>query len=158
MSSKIRYRTLAWSITVPLSLAFFLFTSSAWGELGGNIASIKVDQQSMQGSLQVTSAGNYQVHQIQTAQGATVREFVSPSGTVFGVAWHGQFTPDLRQLLGPYFDQYVGATQGKKTVRGPVAVQLPGFVIQRGGHQGSFSGRAYLSQMVPQGVSVDAIK
>lgn len=158
MNSKTRYHALAFRVAVPLCIALFLFASPAWGELGGNVASIKIDQQSMHGSLQVSSAANYQVHEIQTAQGATVREYVSTSGAVFGVAWNGRFTPDLRQLLGPYFDQYVNAVQGTKTIRGPVSVQLPGFVIQRGGHQGSFSGRAYLPQMVPQDVSADAVK
>ena len=44
------------------------------------------------------------MHEITTTTGV-VREFVSPGGAVFGVAWDGQFPPDLQQLLGPYYQQ-----------------------------------------------------
>jgi hypothetical protein len=87
-----------------------------------------------------------------------VREYASPNGIVFGVTWNGPWMPDLRQLLGPYFNQYMVAAQGKKAARGPVSIQLPGLVVERGGHARSFFGRAYVPQMIPQGVTADAIQ
>ncbi len=137
---------------------WLLLALPAWAELGGSVASVQADQQKMKGSLQMTSAAAYQIHEIRSTQGAKVREYVGPSGTVFGVAWEGPWKPDLRQLLGPYFDQYVQAAQGNRTTRGPATVQLPGLVVQTGGHQRSFFGRAYLPQMIPQGASADAIR
>ena len=53
--------------------------------------------------------------------GTTVREYVSSNGTVFAVAWQGPWLPDLRQMLGPYFDDYQRALQsttGKRRARG----------------------------------------
>lgn len=143
-----------------ISLAILLFlVSPAWAGLGGNTVSVKADQEKLQGSLQITKTANYEVHEIQSAQGIRVREYVAPSGTVFGVAWQGPATPDLRQLLGSYFDQYVqAAAQSRKAGRGPVTVQLPGLVVQRGGHMRFLVGRAYLPEMVPQGVAADEIK
>jgi hypothetical protein len=139
-------------------LALLVLALPAWGELGGSVASIKADQEKIKGSVQVTSTSAYQVHEIQSAQGVKVREYVAPGGTVFGVAWEGPWKPDLKQLLGPYFEQYVQAAQGAKTTRGPATIELPGLVVETGGHQRSFFGRAYLPQMVPQSVSTKAIK
>jgi hypothetical protein len=142
-----------------MNLALLAVALPAWAELGGNAASIKADQEKMNGVLQVTSTAGYEIHEIQSVQGITVREYVAPGGTVFGVAWQGPGKPDMRQLLGPYFDQYVKAAQGnRKTTRGPATIRLPGLVVQTGGHMRSFFGRAYLPPMVPQGASVDAIK
>lgn len=147
---------------MSMLLSFALFAAlalPAWGELGANVSSVQADQAKLKGSLKVTSSANYQIHEIQTAQGTTVREYVSPSGTVFGVAWQGQFAPDLRQLLGSYFDEYMqAAAQTRKTGRGPVTIQTSDLVVQRGGHMRFLVGRAYLPQMVPQGVSADEIK
>lgn len=144
-------------MSLLLSVLFLMFTLPAWAELGANVVSVQADQAKLKGTLHVTSAGNYQIHEIQTAQGA-VREYVAPSGNVFGVAWSGQFPPDLRQILGTYFDQYVNVPRGKRMARGPVTLETPNFVIERGGHQGFFFGRAFVPQMVPQGVSAASIK
>ncbi len=37
-------------------------------------------------------------------------------------------------------------------------VELPGLVVQSGGHMRSFAGRAYIPEALPQGVSVEAIR
>ena len=87
-----------------------------------------------------------------------MREYASPNGIVFGVTWNGPWAPDLRQLLGAYFDSYVVAARGKKAARGPITIQLPGLIVERGGHARSFFGRAYVPQMIPQGVTADDIQ
>jgi hypothetical protein len=139
-------------------LAVVVLALPAWAELGGNAASIKADQDKMNGALKVTTTSNYEVHEIQSPEGIKVREYVAPGGTVFGVSWQGPWKPDLRQLLGPYFEQFVKAVPARRTSRGPSTIQLPGLVVQTGGHMRSYFGRAYLPQMVPQGVSADAIQ
>ncbi len=130
----------------------------AGAELGGNISTIQADQEHMKGTRRVISNAAYSVHEIQASTGTTVREFVSPSGTVFGVAWQGPWNPDLRQLLGQYFGQYAQAAQNKRAGRGPVSIRQEGLVVEAGGHMRSFSGRAYLPQMMPQGVTSEVIK
>jgi hypothetical protein len=151
--------TLRWKKSLlPIIIALAVFALPARAGLGGTVESVKSDQEAMKGTLQVTSLSGYEIHEIQSPQGVKVREFVSPNGTVFGVAWQGPWTPDLHQLLGQYFDQYVKAAQSKKTARGPVSIQLPGLVVERGGHPRSFVGRAFVPEMIPQGVTADAIK
>ena len=141
-----------------LSVAFMAFTLPAAAELGGSVSSIQADQEHMKGTRQVTANAAYSVHEIKAPTGTRVREFVSPGGTVFAVAWEGPATPDLRQLLGPYFDQYSQAIQSKRAGRGPVLIRQNGLVVEAGGHMRSYSGRAYLPQMMPQGVAAEVIK
>lgn len=135
-----------------------VFALPACAELGGDVDSIKADQAKMNGTVQVTTASGYEIHEIQSPQGTKVREYLSAGGSVFGVAWQGPWMPNLRQILGPYFDQYAKANQGKKATRGPISIQLPGLVIECGGHPRSFIGRAYIPQMIPQGATADLIK
>ena len=126
--------------------------------LGGDVTSIETDRAHMNGKLQVTPANAYTVHEITGADHALLREFISPAGVVFGVGWEGQFMPDMQQLLGAYFDQYSQAVKEQKASyvgRRPLNIQLPGLVVQMGGHMRAFSGRAYIPEQVPQGVRAE---
>ena len=132
-------------------------SQSAIAALGGDAATVMADQVHINGKLVVSRTQKYTVHEIQAPSGAVVREFASPAGTVFGVAWSGPTMPDLRQVLGPYFDQYIGAA-AQRTRRGPVLIEQPGLVVQSGGHMRAFVGKAYVPQAVPQGVAIDEIR
>ena len=66
--------------------------------------------------------------------------------------------PDLRQLLWPHFDEYVAAVAARRTVRGPVSIQLPGLIVQSGGRMRAFAGKAYVPESLPQGVSADDVR
>jgi hypothetical protein len=103
-------------------------------------------------------AVKHTVHEIQTPSGTIVREYVSSAGTVFAVAWQGPVMPDLRQALGIYFDRYIKAVSGEHAGHRRRAIREPDLVVQSNGHMRSFSGRAYLPQLLPQGVSVEEIR
>lgn len=134
---------------------------SACASLGGDLTSVRDDQAKMQGTLQTTSNDSYKIHEIQAASGVVVREYVSLSGNVFGVAWQGRTHPDLHQVLGAYYDQYVKAVQVQRAQRhghGPLLIQQPGFVVQMGGHMRSLTGRAYIPQSLPAGMRPEVIR
>ena len=131
--------------------------SGAQASLGGVEATVQADQQQMAATQRVLRPGPYTLHEMQTPTGTTVREYVSPAGMVFGVAWQGPAMPDLRQLLGPYFQNYVGAVTQRKA-RGPVVVEEPGLVVHSAGHMRAFVGRAYIPEALPQGMSADSIR
>jgi hypothetical protein len=136
-------------------------TTLAFGSLGGDAASVQADQVHMQGSRTMKAAESYTVHEIQAANGTVVREFVSAEGKVFAIAWHGPWIPDMRQLLGSYFDQYAQANQaqrGARMRRGPILINQPGLVVQIGGHPRAFAGRAYVPEMLPSGVGAENIQ
>jgi hypothetical protein len=129
--------------------------------LGGDMRTVQADQMRMQGTLRSTNTQAYTVHEIQAPNGVAVREFVSPAGKVFGVAWQGTTHPDLRQVLGTYFDQFTQAVQSERSRHpghGPLSIQTPGLVVQLGGHMRAFAGRAYAPQMMPPGVRAEEIR
>lgn len=134
-----------------------LLPSVAGAALGGNVQSVQADRSQMKALLQVTDAALFKIHEIQTPSGTTVREFVSPGGLVFAVAWEGPDMPDLRQLLGQYFDQYASAAKSARVGRTHLELQEPNLVVQSGGHMRSFAGRAYVPSMLPQGLALDQI-
>jgi len=76
---------------------------------------------------------------------------------VFGIAWRGPQMPDLNEMLGSYFPQYVAGVKavkaGRGGGRGPVAVDQSGLVVHSGGHMGAFNGQAWLPPALPAGVS-----
>ena len=125
--------------------------------LGGPEASVEADRLQVQGTQRVLRTGTYTVHEMQVPSGTVVREYVSPEGIVFGVAWQGPAMPDLRQILGGYFDRYVDAAS-KRKARGPITIEQPGLVVHSGGHMRAFAGRAYIPEALPPGVSADSIK
>jgi len=131
----------------------------AFASLGGSVASIQSDQARMQGTVRVSSTASYALHQIQTPSGLIVREYVSPAGKVFGVAWHGPFRPDLKQLLGAYFGQYQQAANASRRARhAPLIIRQPNLVVEFRGHMRDFAGRAYLPGDLPAGISAESIQ
>jgi len=132
--------------------------------LGDTAASVLNDQTRMKGTLRSVDNHTYVMHEI-TSSGTVVREFVSPQGAVFGVAWEGQFPPDLQQLLGPYYQQAQKAreksqqagSQQPRPRRAPIVVETPGLVLYETGHMRRFQGQAYIPQLVPQGVQASDI-
>ena len=131
----------------------------AWAVLGDSAASVLNDQARMKGALRSMDAKTYVMHEIVSPTGTTVREYVSAAGAVFGVAWEGQFPPDLQQLLGPYYDQArQSLQQGEHNGRAPISIETPGLVVQQTGHPRSFHGQAYIPQLIPQGVQSSDIR
>ncbi len=130
----------------------------ALGVLGGDASSIASDQAHLKASVRVVVRSSYSVHEMFTPTGTTVRQFVSSSGTVFGVSWQG-FAPDLQQLLGEHFQEYLAAVDSEPGRRGRgVHIDTGDLVLDAGGHMRFVVGRAFLRTQLPQGVSADAVQ
>lgn len=107
------------------------------------------------------AASAYTVRSTTLVTGTVVNEYLGSDGTVFGIAWQGPQMPNLTDLLGSYFPQYLQDIQNQRTARGgrgPVSVTQSGLVVHSGGHMGSFTGQAYLPQALPAGVSATDIQ
>lgn len=141
-----------------VALSALLVPLGASAELGGDMGSVQRDRAKMKASLTVQQRARYSVHEMKAASGSLVREFVSPDGKVFGVAWQGAFHPDYQQLLGAYFDRLSLASRNSRARRAPVMIEQNGFVFQSFGHFRSLAGRAFLTGMVPQGVGTEEIQ
>lgn len=129
--------------------------------LGGDTSSIRADQAHINGALRVIQNQNYAIHELRSPSGAVVREYVSPSGEVFAVAWQSPGLPDLKQLLGSHFQEFQEAAaqaQTSRRGRGPLIIRHPGLVVELGGHMRGFVGRAYLPQQLPAELRVEEIR
>lgn len=142
------------------SLGFFLvaLTSvSSFAALGGDVGSVQSDRAHMRAQVRVTQTAAYSLHELHAQGKVAVREYVSPAGKVFAVAWSGPTGPDLQQVLGTYYTQFKQAVDQRRG-RGPINIKLPGLVVQMGGHQRALRGRAYVPEMLPDAVSPQEIK
>jgi hypothetical protein len=130
--------------------------------LGSDVTTVNEDRAKMQGALMsITRNDRFEVHQLQASNGTTVREYVSSTGTVFAVSWEGQWMPDLRQVLGPYFDAYqqtVPEVRKARRSHGPMTFRSGDLVVQIGGHPRAFVGRAYIERLMPQGMQAQTIR
>ena len=95
---------------------------------------------------------------LEAADGTVVREYVLPSGLVFGLAWQGPTVPDMTQLLGAYFPAYQDALRAAGPPRGPWRVQTEDLVVELRGQLGAFAGRAYLLSLVPSPLTAAVIQ
>jgi len=129
------------------------------GALGEPESSVSTDRKFLRGQVREEVHQGYRLHQITDANGAIVREYVSPAGRVFGVSWQGPYVPNLQQLLGSYFtylQQYAQAQTGRHG--GPLIIQKDNFVFTSGGHMRSYRGRAYLPSLLPTNLSPEVVQ
>lgn len=134
--------------------------SQARASLGGSAGTVDSDRAQMKANVQVTQHTHYEVHEIQAPGGTVVDEYLTPQGTVFAVTWHGPFQPPMQQILGTYFQQYSAAVQAQPKQYGhrPLHIQQPGLVVETAGHMRAHSGRAYIPNLFPEGVTVNQIQ
>src|SRR5512137_1931106 len=118
---------------MALALGMLVYPYSASAALGEDITSVQTDQALMKGSLITIYEKAYTVNEFKAPSGTIVREYISPGGKIFAVAWQGPFIPNLRQLFGTYFEQYSRAAQTRNSirprVRGPLLIREPGLVV-----------------------------
>jgi Protein of unknown function (DUF2844) len=143
-----------------LALALLIEAASlpAFAALGADSSSVASDGLKMKGMVRVSAAQAYSIHEIETPSGTLVREYVSPAGKVFAVAWRGPKMPDLEQTLGVYFKQYRDAPRTNPSDHSHFALALPGLVVQSSGRMRAYFGRAYVPELLPQNVPVTDIQ
>lgn len=142
------------------SLGLILAAAPAWATLGQSEASVTSDQLHMKSEHRVQTLQNYTVHELTSENGGTVREYVSPQGSVFGITWHGRATPDMNQLLGTYVNDLQTATAGQTKIqpRRGISVKTKDFVYSNFCHMRMCSGSAYVPSLMPSNVSVEVLR
>jgi hypothetical protein len=106
-----------------------------------------------------SAVSNYIVRDTTLATGTRVREYVSGSGVVFAVTWDGPFLPDLKALLGKYFDTMLAESAAvPRAGRARVVVSRPEVVINSGGHMRAFEGSAWIPAEFPAGFTAADVR
>jgi hypothetical protein len=144
-----------------LSASLVLLALPAFAGLGEDSSSVDADQAHIQGERRITQASSYSVHEIKAPTGTIVREYVSASGQVFGVAWQGPWLPNMQQILASYFETYRQASEvqaNSHTGRRPLVINQADLVVRSGGHMRAFAGQAYVPTLLPKGVTAATIQ
>ncbi len=128
--------------------------------LGEPVDSVTLDRKALSAALGAkTVHTGYTVQEV-VSDSVRIREYISPSGVVFGIAWNGLIHPDLTPLLGSYAGEYREAL--RQTLRKPgrrsSKVMTSRLVVEKWGHMRNLRGRVYAPALIPPGVSVDEIK
>jgi hypothetical protein len=133
--------------------------SPAFAALGGDTSSIDADRASLKGALtSFSTVKGYAVHEITTAAGVHVREYLS-DGKVFAVSWQGPFIPDLQRMLGAYYARYAQATSAPHAgSRRHLRIEQPGLVVESNGRMRAFYGRAWDPALLPPSFTVADIR
>ncbi len=141
-----------------LGLLVLLLAGPAHAALGGDATSIANDTAALEASREITRTAGIEVHVLHLRSGTTVHEYAA-RGKVFAIAWGGPVIPDLRRLLGSYFDAYVNSPQGRGTGHHNMrVVQTHDWVVQSAGHPNGFVGRAWLSNELPAGFDLATVR
>ncbi len=150
------------SFLLRLALALLTLASAtaARAALGESVDSVESDRRALSATQRATIVQpRYTVHEFESGA-AAVREFVSPSGTVFGIVWRGLAPPDSKLLLGSYEAEYQQALRQAPCMRGRRSLRLIAdrVVVERWGHMRDLQGRAYAPALFPPGVTVDDLR
>src|SRR5579862_6937239 len=134
--------------------ALILAAAPAWAALGQPESTVNADGEFLHGLIRDEARQGYRIHLITDPAGTVVREYVSPAGVVFGIAWQGPFVPSMRRLLGAYFTHLQQFAQAQTTRHsGPLTIQKDNFFFTSGGHMRAYHGRAYVPSLLPGQVS-----
>ncbi|HBG07261.1 MAG TPA: hypothetical protein DDY22_17330 [Geobacter sp.] len=131
----------------------------AHATLGEGSDSIAKDRKALSAVKRATTShAKYSVQEV-ASDATVVREFLTPSGVVFAIAWKGLVPPDLTVLLGSYFDEYKEAKRQLPRKHGQRRSRVKGdrVVVETWGHMRNLQGRAYDPALVPTGVRIDEI-
>ena len=128
--------------------------------LGGTSDSIKEDQSVLSSSTPTSkSQKDYSISELDLG-GSQIREYISSSGIIFGIAWSGNSHPkNINQLLGKYKALYLSAMGASPKGHGHRTsyVKSQDLVVQMWGHPRNLRGRAYATSLLPQGVKSNEI-
>ncbi|MBF0567139.1 MAG: DUF2844 domain-containing protein [Nitrospirae bacterium] len=147
-------------IIFAILAAVLLPVRRVYATLGEYGDSVEPDRKALSAVKRGTQVYNgYTVEEIDS-DATTIREYISPAGIVFGIAWNGLIHPDLKQLLGSYSGEYESAlrqTTRKHGVRS-LQVKTDRVVVEKWGHMRNLKGRAYVPDLIPSGVGIDEIR
>jgi hypothetical protein len=106
-----------------------------------------------------SAASSYLTRDTMLATGTLVREYVTDGGVVFALTWDGPILPNLKALLGTYFDAMLAeSARAPRAGRSHLAVDDSEVVINSGGHMRAFEGSAWIPAAFPAGFTAADIR
>ncbi len=146
-------------ICLGLGVGIFLNWQLAVATLGKSAESTASDRKAFSAVQRNSIRHNGYTVQEFESKANIVREYVSPCGVVFAVAWSGLSHPDLTSLLGSCDEEYLQALPHSSREHGQrnFLVKANRVIVEKWGYVRSVQGRAYVPALVPSGVSIDEV-
>jgi hypothetical protein len=154
-------RATALALAPALLLVGLVLSPIADAGLGEAVDSVQRDHAALRGTtLAVTPTQAYDLHEITTAEGTRVREYVSRAGTVFAVTWSGPSLPSLKVVLGPHYDEYAAAAAAPEHTRNHKVFTMAttGLVLHIRKLPRGFTGSAHVPALIPPGATAQDIR
>lgn len=145
------------SLLSLLGVVLTVLANPAMATLGQSPSRLAASGARMLAIVPTAMAGSYGVQETQLENGTTVREYVTPAGLVFAVAWQGPVLPDMDVLLGGYFNTFKLETEQARRfgrLGSPVNMARDGLVVRSNGRMRNFFGHAYTIDLIPAGVII----
>lgn len=140
-------------------IGVLMLAPAARAALGESRDSVQADSRALGAAAPVvTSTERYEVHESRTVDGGVVRQYVNSQGTVFAVTWSARFRPNLQQLLGAHYAEYLSAARGHATGHHVFSVTTPGFVIGIVQRPRGSAGTAHLPALLPAGMRAEELR
>ncbi|TAL96562.1 MAG: DUF2844 domain-containing protein [Paraburkholderia sp.] len=127
-------------------------------ELGGMASPAAASDAAVVHSL---TSGLFQVRTTTDDGGTTINEYSTPAGEVFAYTWQGPTMPDLKALLGSFYDSWhdgAASAQASESALHATRIARPDVIVESGGQMRSYVGRAWLPRALPAGVSADDLR
>ncbi len=152
-------RTIGRVLRAAVGIATLAGAARASAGLGEGAGSVAEDRTALEAEVREPEAHpRYRIERM-SSPANEVREFVSPEGVVFAIAWDGVSHPDLSRLLARYAPEDLQAAAKRGAAgRRHRRIRTDGLVVETWGHMRSLHGRAWAPALVPAGVSTDAIR
>jgi hypothetical protein len=147
-------------IALGVAAAVLMTPVRVYATLGQAEASVASDEAALSAHTGSTTTHiGYTVLEI-VSDAVRVREYVSPTGIIFAIAWNGLIHPDLTHLLGAYAAEYEDSLQSAESEPGRrrLHVKASRVVVEKWGHMRNLQGRAYIPRLIPPGVTVHEIE
>jgi hypothetical protein len=124
-------------------------------------SSAQAGMQSATTPTSLTPSAPYSTRVSTTESGSTVTEYAAINGArVFAIAWTGPTMPNLKLLLGDYFQTFSNAAQSSRSQRSlgaPLQISEADLVVRSAGRMRNFSGYAYAPNLIPTGLNIHAV-
>jgi Protein of unknown function (DUF2844) len=137
-------------------------SAPAWAVLGEGVGSVQADQLQLSATRRMARTLDGDVQLLTWADGSSIRQYLTPSGRVYAVAWNTRSKPRLDRLFGVHFVAYVeGARQLQQQragVRHQAVIEQGDLVVESSAHLHAHTGRAWLRSLLPSAKARDAIR
>jgi hypothetical protein len=147
------------ALIAGLALSFFLWMERpVIAVLGESTATVEQDRQKLNATVKRQSLTGYSVHALE-ARGGSVREYASPAGIIYGLAWNQKTgLLDMEQLFGSYYAEYSEALTAQPRARRGRRMTTEHLVVERGGRMGAVWGRVWVRPLLPPGLPEEHIR